>query len=100
MSRAALPAKVAGVVAGLLLLTGIVLYLIPSNDYLLLPDGAHPVAPLVKVQGGHNSKGPGGIYFVDVFERHASMFESLFPWIHRGATLVPTTPRGKPTCAR
>ena len=43
----------------------------------------------MKVQGGHNPKGPGGIYFVDVFERHASMFESLFPWIHSGATLVP-----------
>jgi PDZ domain-containing protein len=89
MSKAALPAKLVGIVAGLLLLTAIVLYLIPSNDYLLLPDGARPVAPLVKVQGGHNPKGPGGIYFVDVFERHASMFESLFPWVHRGATLVP-----------
>jgi len=89
MSRAALPAKLVGIVAGLLLLTAIVLYLIPSSDYLLLPDGAHPVAPLVRVQGGHNPKGPGGIYFVDVFERHASMFESLFPWIHSGATLVP-----------
>jgi PDZ domain-containing protein len=26
---------------------------------------------------------------VDVFERRASMFESLFPWIHKGTTLVP-----------
>ena len=70
-------------------LAAIVLYLVPSNDYLLLPDRAHPVAPLVRVQGGHTSAGPGGIYFVDVFERRASMFESLFPWIHTGATLVP-----------
>jgi PDZ domain-containing secreted protein len=89
MSKAAMPAKVVGTLVGLLVLAGIVLYLIPSNDYLLLPDSAHPVAPLVKVQGGHDPKGPGGIYFVDVFERHASMFESLFPWIHSGATLVP-----------
>jgi PDZ domain-containing protein len=89
MSKAATPAKVVGTLVGLLVLAGIVLYLIPSNDYLLLPDSAHPVAPLVKVQGGHDPKGPGGIYFVDVFERHASMFESLFPWIHSGATLVP-----------
>ena len=65
------------------------LYLVPSNDYLLLPDRAHPVAPLVEVQGGKDPTGPGGIYFVDVFERRASMFESLFPWIHDGATLVP-----------
>jgi PDZ domain-containing protein len=89
MSRAATPAKVVGVLAGLVLLAGIVLYLVPSSDYLLLPDGAHAVAPLVRVQGGHDPKGPGGIYFVDVFERRASMFESLFPWIHSGSTLVP-----------
>ena len=56
---------------------------------MLLPDIAHPVAPLVTVQGGHDPKGPAAIYFVDVFERRASMFESLFPWIHKGATLVP-----------
>jgi PDZ domain-containing protein len=41
------------------------------------------------VQGGHDPKGPGGIYFVDVFERKASMLESLFPFIRSGATLVP-----------
>ena len=89
MSKAATPAKVVGVLVALLLLAAIVLYLVPSNDYLLLPDRAHPVAPLVRVQGGHTPTGPGGIYFVDVFERRATMFESLFPWIHSGATLVP-----------
>jgi PDZ domain-containing protein len=89
MSKVATPAKVAGVLVALLLLAAIVLYLVPSNDYLLLPDNAHPVAPLVRVQGGHTPAGPGGIYFVDVFERRASMFESLFPWIHTGSTLVP-----------
>jgi PDZ domain-containing protein len=84
-------AKLVGVLAGLVVLTAIVLYLIPSSDYLLLPDTAHPVAPLVTVQGGHDPKGPGGIYFVDVIERHATMFESLFPSIHSGATLVPAS---------
>jgi Lon-like protease len=84
-------ARLVGVLAGLLVLTAVVLYLIPSNDYLLLPDPAHPVAPLVMVQGGHDPRGPGGIYFVDVIERHASMLESLFPSIHSGATLVPAS---------
>ena len=84
-------AKLVGVLAGLVVLTAIVLYLIPSSDYLLLPDVAHPVAPLVTVQGGHDPTGPGGIYFVDVIERHATMFESLFPSIHSGATLVPAS---------
>jgi len=83
------PARLAGLLVGLLLATLVALYLIPSNDYLLLPDRAHPVAPLVEVQGGHDPTGPGGVYFVDVFERRASMLESLFPWIHSSATLVP-----------
>jgi PDZ domain-containing protein len=86
---AVVAAKVVGVLVGLALIAAIVLYLLPSNDYLLLPDRAHPVAPLVTVKGGHDPTGPGGIYFVDVFERRASELESLFPWIHSGSTLVP-----------
>jgi PDZ domain-containing protein len=83
------PARIAGTAVGLVVLAALVLHLVPSNDFLLLPDKAHPVAPLVHVQGGHDPKGPGGIYFVDVFERRANMLESLFPFIHSGATLVP-----------
>lgn len=81
--------RVAGFVAAALLISLGVLYLEPSSDYILLPDRAHPVAPLVRVQGGHDPTGPGTIFFVDVFERRASELEALFPWIHRGATLVP-----------
>jgi PDZ domain-containing protein len=76
-------------VAGLLVLTVLILHLLPSDDYLLLPDKAHPVAPLVRVQGGRDRQGSGGIYFVDVFERRANLLESLFPFIHSGATLIP-----------
>jgi len=89
VSRAVSPLKIVAALAALVVTAAIVLYLVPSNDYLLLPDAAHPVAPLVRVQGGHDPKGPGGVYFVDVFERRASMFEALFPSIHKGATLVP-----------
>ena len=83
------PARLAGAVLGLVVLAALVLHLIPSSDFLLLPDKAHPVAPLVVVQGAKDPGGPGGIYFVDVFERRANMLESLFPFIHSGATLVP-----------
>jgi PDZ domain-containing protein len=83
------PARLAGTAAGLVVLAALVLHLLPSNDFLLLPDKAHPVAPLVHVQGGHNPSGSGGIYFVDVFERRANRLESLFPFIHSGATLIP-----------
>jgi PDZ domain-containing protein len=82
------PARIAGAVVGLLLATLVALFLIPSGDYVLLPDTAHPVAPLVRVQGGKNPRGPGGIYFVDVFERRASMLESLFHWLHPEGTYV------------
>jgi PDZ domain-containing protein len=80
---------VVGGIVVLLLITLGALYLAPSNDYILLPDRAHAVAPLVRVQGGHDPKGPGEIFFVDVFERRASELESLFPWIHTGSTVVP-----------
>jgi Lon-like protease len=80
---------VVGGVVVLLLITLGALYLAPSNDYILLPDPAHAVAPLVRVQGGHDPRGQGKIYFVDVFERRASELEALFPWIHTGSTVVP-----------
>ena len=81
-------AQIVGVLVVLLVAAGIVLYLLPSSDYILLPDTAHPVAPLVRVQGAHPAKGPGSIYFVDVFERRASLLESLFPFIRSGSSLV------------
>jgi PDZ domain-containing protein len=65
-----------------------VLWLWPSNDFLLLPDKARPVAPLVDVHGGRNPTGPGGIYFDAIVIRRAKLFERLFPWIHSGASLV------------
>jgi PDZ domain-containing protein len=89
VTRLLSPARIAGALAGLVVVAFIILYLVPSNDYVLLPDAAHPVAPLVRVQGGHEPKGPGGVYFVDVFERRATLLEKLFPFIRSGSTLVP-----------
>lgn len=89
MRRFFTPLRVGGAIVVLLAATVLILVSIPSDDYLLLPDVAHPVAPLVRVQGGRPGTGPGGIYFVDVIERRASEFERLFPWIHSNATLVP-----------
>jgi PDZ domain-containing protein len=83
------PAPILGVLVALALATAVALYLVPSNDFIFLPDRGHPVAPLVQVQGGHDPKGPGGIYFLDVLERRASIFESIFPSIHRGSSILP-----------
>ena len=79
MTRLLSPARIAGALAGLVVAAFVVLYLVPSNDYVLLPDTAHPVAPLVSVQGGHEPKGPGGVYFVDVFERRATHARDALP---------------------
>jgi PDZ domain-containing protein len=66
------------------------LYIAPSDEYIFLPDRAHPVAPLVTVPGGHDPA-KGGIYFVDVVVRKASILEKLFGGLHKGAELYPAS---------
>jgi Lon-like protease len=66
-----------------------VLWLWPSDEFLLLPDRARPVAPLVQVRGGKDPTGRGQIYFDAIVIRRAKLFEKFFPWVHRDATLVP-----------
>ncbi len=87
--RALTPARLLGTGLFLLLLTAGILWIVPSSDYLFLPDRARPVAPLVEVQGGKDPSGPGGIYYDAVIVRRAKLFEQLFPWIHEGYSLVP-----------
>ncbi len=72
----------------LLFATVLILFSVPSGKYILLPDVAHPVAPLVQVQGSR-PVGSGTLYFVDVIERRASELEALFPWLHSHASLAP-----------
>lgn len=88
MTRRLTPWRVLGGIAVLVLLTAVILLRIPSNQILLTPDIAHPVSPLVRVEGAHPSRG-GAVYFVDVQERRASELEVLFPWLHSNASLVP-----------
>jgi PDZ domain-containing protein len=73
-----------------LLVVAVALYVIPSNEYIFLPDPAHPVAPLVTVKGGR-PPAKGGIYFVDVIVRKATILEKLFGGLHEGATLYPAS---------
>jgi PDZ domain-containing protein len=89
--RALTPLRLAVTGLALLALTVLILWQVHSDSYLLVPDPAHPVAPLVDVQGGHDPKGPGGIYFVDVLELRASILDELFPTVLHGdgASLVP-----------
>jgi len=89
LRRALSPLRLA--VAGIVLLvvTVLLLWLLPSNDYIFLPDRAHPVESLVRVDAPRAKPDKGGIYFVDIFVRKASLIERLWPGIHEGAELIP-----------
>ncbi len=78
--------------------TGGTLWFVPSGEYLLLPDEAKPVEPLVAIESEDEGEGEGeatvdpadsGIYMVDILVRKANLLERLFPGLHEGATLVP-----------
>lgn len=88
------PARLA--VAGLFLLglAAFVLWLAPADGYdIRLVDPAHPVDPLVTVQGEKPHHKPSPIYFVDVRERQARLLERLVPWFRAsGSSLVPAPP--------
>jgi PDZ domain-containing protein len=77
---------VAGVV--LLAVTFVLLVTTTTDSFLLVPDRAHPLAALVSVPGGHDQTDGGGIYYVDVVERKASLLERMFPGLREGSTLV------------
>jgi Lon-like protease len=66
-----------------------VLWLVPSDHYIVLPDRARLVDPLISVPGEEGAGGRDGIYMVDVRVGRASLLERIFPSIHEGATLVP-----------
>ena len=79
------------VVGGLVLgaLTVAALWLLPSDSYLILPDQAKPLAEKVKAEG-EKPHPPGGIYYVDVVVRKASLLEELAAVTRpEGADLVP-----------
>ena len=84
--------RLLGVLVAVLLLAGAVfgvLWLLPSDHYIVLPDRARPVDALVSVPGESRDPRNSGIYMVDVRVGRASIFERLFPEIHDGASLVP-----------
>lgn len=82
-----------GIVIGAIVFGGVALglWLVPSGQYLLLPDKAQLVEPLVRIANEDEAAGgdEGGIYMVDILVRKASLLERLFPSLNGGATLVP-----------
>jgi PDZ domain-containing protein len=88
--RLRLPSPLTLFGAGLVLLvaTAAILWILPSDYYVFLPDKAEPVAPLVTVKGGKDPTGAGGVYYDAVIVRRAKLFEQLFHFVHDGETLV------------
>ena len=79
-------------IAGILLFAAVAfLYLVPSDEYIFLPDRARPVAPFVTLKGERPDPDhdDGGIYYVAVEVKKASLLEKLFHGLHEGSTLVP-----------
>ena len=89
MKRLFAPSSLLALGLVLLVVAGF-LYVYPSNEYIFLPDKPHPVAPLITIRGGHDPT-KGGVYFVDIVIRKATLLERLFGGLHDGAQLVPAS---------
>ena len=88
MRRIPWPAWLVG--AGIaLLIAAAALYILPSDRYIFLPDKARPLDNKVKVEGERPDPNGGGIYYVAVDVRKASILEKMFPGLYDGATLEP-----------
>jgi PDZ domain-containing protein len=86
LSRALRPRNLAFAGGLLLLLTVVVLVLINSNAFLDIPSPAQPLAPLVKVSDARPDDDGGGIYYVAVTVRRATLLEKLFPPLRPGGS--------------
>jgi Lon-like protease len=89
IGRALSPFRLAS--AGLIVLVAAIVILITrgSDQYLEIPDKAHPLADLVQVSGGKADDDGGGIYYVDILLKPASLLESLIPVVRpEGAELI------------
>jgi Lon-like protease len=80
---------VALLAGALLLVVATVLYVAPSDQYILLPDEPRALDPLVNVRGERPNTDGGGIHYVAVDVRKASVLEELVPSLQEGSTLVP-----------
>lgn len=64
-------------------------WVIPTESYIFLPNRTHAVAPLIEVEDARPAQDGGGIYYVDVLVRKATVLERLWPGIEEGSTVVP-----------
>jgi Lon-like protease len=86
-----LPVRTLLVGAGLLAIAALAFALVvPSGDYLYVPNTAQPLADKVKVEGERPPPDGGAVYYVDVTVREAKWLERLLAFVRPdGASLVP-----------
>jgi Lon-like protease len=80
--------------AGLIVLVAAIVILVTreSDQYLEIPDNAHPLAELVQVQGAKPDEDGGGIYYVDILLKPASLLESYVKYVRpEGSDLIART---------
>jgi PDZ domain-containing protein len=79
----------AAVVLGILgLVTAFVLWWLPADDFLFVPDRAKPLADKVEVES-ERTAADGDVYYVDLFVRRIRLLEQLLPFTRpEGATFV------------
>ena len=79
---------VAVVLGALGLVTALVLWSVPGDEFILTPDEAKPLAERVVVEGSRPDA-DGDIYYVDLFVRRARILEQLLPFTRpEGSTVV------------
>lgn len=90
MRRLISPGRLAATGLVLLAAVALVLWAAPSSSYLILPDRAKPLEERVEVPGEKPDDDGGGIYYVDVIVRKASLLEERIARFRPdGADLVP-----------
>ncbi len=82
------PGRLAVAGLALLALAAVALAFAPADVYIVLPDRARPVDPLIDVSGT-GADGESDIYFVNVVVRKATLLERWFPSLRDGADVVP-----------
>ena len=81
-------AGVAVLLGALGLVTAFVLWWLPADDFLFVPDQAKPLADKVQVEGSRPAA-RGDVYYVDLFVRRIRLLEQLLPFTRPdGSTLV------------
>ncbi|MBA2741045.1 MAG: PDZ domain-containing protein [Actinobacteria bacterium] len=64
------------------------LYTVPADDFLFTPGQAKPLREKVRVEGARPAS--GGVFYVDVFVRRATLLEQLFTFTQpEGADVIP-----------